>query len=60
LEIGALPPGLVVAGTGNTVGVVTGQGVLWLEEVQLASKRALPITAFLRGAAGFVGSKLET
>jgi methionyl-tRNA formyltransferase len=60
LGIGALPPGLVISGPNNTVGVVTGQGILWLEEVQLAGKRALPIAAFLRGAAGFVGSKLET
>jgi len=60
LEIGALQPGLVVSDTGNTAGVVTGQGILWLEEVQLAGKRALPIQAFLRGAAGFVGSRLGT
>ena len=33
-------------------------GVLWLEEVQLAGKRATPIGAFLQGARGFVGSKL--
>jgi methionyl-tRNA formyltransferase len=51
--------GLVVAGAPDSAGVVTGNGVLWLEEVQLAGKRALPIQAFLRGAPGFVGSRLE-
>ncbi len=50
-------PGQVIAGDGNA-GVITGAGVLWLEEVQLAGKRPLPIDAFLRGAAGFVGSRL--
>lgn len=60
LGIGALQPGLVVPGPDNAVGVVTGQGILWLEEVQLAGKRALPIAAFLHGAAGFVGSRLGT
>ena len=50
-------PGLVIAGVGG-VGVVTGEGVLWLQEVQLAGKRPQPIDAFLRGAAGLVGSRL--
>ncbi|NPA90256.1 MAG: methionyl-tRNA formyltransferase [Chloroflexi bacterium] len=39
--------------------VITGEGVLELQEVQLAGKRALPIHAFLRGARGFIGSLLE-
>jgi methionyl-tRNA formyltransferase len=51
-------PGTVVAGKAGSAGVVTGMGVLWLEEVQLAGKRATPIGAFLQGARGFVGSKL--
>ena len=38
--------------------MVTGRGVLWLEEVQLAGKRATPIGAFLQGARGFVGGRL--
>ena len=50
--------GLVVAGARDRAGVITGDGVLWLEEVQLAGKRALPIDDFLRGAPGFVGSQL--
>ena len=40
--------------------VVTGSGVLRLDEVQLAGKRPLPIGAFLRGAVAFVGSKLPS
>ena len=56
---GAREWGLVVEGAPDPAGVVTGNGVLWLEEVQLAGKRALPLKAFLRGAPGFVGSRLE-
>jgi methionyl-tRNA formyltransferase len=51
--------GLVIEGKRGQAGVVTGEGVLWLEEVQLAGKRALSIETFLRGAPGFVGSRLE-
>jgi len=51
--------GLVIAGKVGEVGVVTGTGVLWLKEVQLAGKRPLPSEAFLRGATGFVGSVLR-
>ncbi|OQA39596.1 MAG: Methionyl-tRNA formyltransferase [Chloroflexi bacterium ADurb.Bin325] len=50
--------GAVIAGPHGSAGVVTGRGVLWLEEVQLAGKRALPIEAFVAGARGFVGSRL--
>lgn len=50
--------GAVIAGPRGSAGVVTGRGVLWLEEVQLAGKRALPIEAFVAGARGFVGSRL--
>lgn len=41
-------------------GVVTGQGVLLLRQVQLAGKRPLPIADFVRGARGFVGTVLGT
>jgi methionyl-tRNA formyltransferase len=51
-------PGTVIAGPRGAAGVVTGQGVLWLEEVQLAGKRALPVHAFAAGARGFIGSRL--
>ena len=50
--------GTVIAGPGDAAGVMTGAGVLWLEEVQLAGKRAMRLPAFLQGARGFVGSKL--
>jgi methionyl-tRNA formyltransferase len=52
--------GTIVAGKTGSAGVVTGRGVLWLEEVQLAGKRATPISAFLQGARGFVGSRLPS
>ena len=51
-------PGTIIADKAGSAGVVTGRGVLWLEEVQLAGKRATPIGAFLQGARGFVGSRL--
>jgi len=49
--------GRVVA-RGDGAAVVTGQGLLLLEELQLAGKRALPIGDFLRGQRGFIGSVL--
>jgi len=51
------PQGRVVA-RGDGAAVVTGQGLLLLEELQLAGKRALPIGDFLRGRRGFIGSVL--
>ncbi len=51
-------PGMVVGGRGGQVGVVTGEGILELLEVQLAGKRALPAAAFVAGARGFIGSCL--
>ncbi len=50
--------GTVIAGPRGAAGVVTSRGVLWLEEVQLAGKRALPVNAFAVGARGFIGSRL--
>lgn len=50
-------PGLVVA-TKEGAAVVTGEGLLALEEVQLAGKRAMGIVEFLRGQREFVGSRL--
>jgi methionyl-tRNA formyltransferase len=58
--VGGEEPGTVIAGKTGSAGVVTGRGVLWLEEMQLAGKRATPIGAFLQGARGFVGSKLPS
>jgi methionyl-tRNA formyltransferase len=51
-------PGTVLGVERSTAGVMTGKGVLWLCEVQLAGKRALPIDAFLRGTPNFIGSHL--
>jgi methionyl-tRNA formyltransferase len=38
--------------------VVTGEGLLALEVVQLAGKKAMGIEEFLRGQRGLVGSRL--
>ncbi len=51
------PPGRVVAWEGE-IGVATGEGLLALEMVQLAGKRALDVRAFARGQRRFVGSIL--
>ena len=50
--------GEVIAGERGAVGVVTGEGVLWLDEVQAAGKRPMPVSTFLAGARGFIGSRL--
>jgi methionyl-tRNA formyltransferase len=51
-------PGTVIGGARNTAGVMTGDGVLWLDEVQLAGKRGVAISAFLAGARNFAGARL--
>lgn len=50
-------PGLVVTIHGH-IAVVTGEGLLRLDQVQLASKKAMSADAFARGHSGFVGSQL--
>ncbi|MCS6844359.1 MAG: methionyl-tRNA formyltransferase [Caldilineales bacterium] len=50
-------PGRVVAWDGAPA-VVTGDGLLRLEEVQLAGRPAVPAAAFVRGHRDFVGSRL--
>jgi methionyl-tRNA formyltransferase len=57
-ESGISGQGWVLTGERGLVGVVTGDGVLWLEEVQAAGKRPMPVSAFLAGARGFIGSRL--
>jgi methionyl-tRNA formyltransferase len=52
-------PGQVID-TAAGAGVVTGSGILVLDQVQLAGKRILPIDVFLRGAAGFLNSRLPS
>ena len=58
-EGGVVAPGEVIAGGRNQAGVGTGDGVLWLDEVQLAGKKPTAVAAFLAGARGFIGSRLE-
>ncbi len=50
-------PGAVVE-VGDGAAVVTGEGALRLEEVQLAGKRAMGMGPFLQGQQDFVGSRL--
>lgn len=52
-----VPPGTVLV-SGPDVGVMTGDGVLWLSALQRAGGRPLPVQEFARGARGFVGSRL--
>jgi methionyl-tRNA formyltransferase len=49
--------GLVVT-DGNDIGVVTGDGILRLVEIQLEGKRAMSAQDFARGQPSFVGSVL--
>jgi methionyl-tRNA formyltransferase len=51
-------PGTVVQ-FDSELGVVTGDGVLVLEQVQLAGKRAMSIEDFARGQRSFVGAVLR-
>jgi methionyl-tRNA formyltransferase len=50
--------GQVIRLEGDRIGVVTGEGVLELREVQLAGKRAMSIDEFVRGQPKFVGTVL--
>ncbi|MBN1177685.1 MAG: methionyl-tRNA formyltransferase [Anaerolineae bacterium] len=54
---GEAAPGTVIP-LGDGAAVATGQGALWLVEVQRAGKKALPIEVFIRGQQGFVGAVL--
>ncbi len=56
---GAEPAGTVVA-LPDGAGVVTGQGLLELLEVQLAGKKPLAGGLFVRGQRGFIGGRLGT
>ncbi len=51
-------PGRVVW-VDSEIAVVTGSGLLILEQLQLAGKRPLPVGEFIRGQRGFVGSLLH-
>jgi len=54
---GNAPPGTVVA-LADGAAVATGEGALRLEEVQLAGKRRMDISAFLCGQSNCLGSRL--
>jgi len=51
-------PGTVIDLDGSPA-VITGEGALRLDRVQLAGKRALPGGEFVRGRPDFIGTKLE-
>jgi len=51
------PPGTVVE-VSRAIGVCTGEGLLVLDEVQLAGRKAMDAAAFARGRRGFVGAVL--
>jgi methionyl-tRNA formyltransferase len=51
-------PGQVIRLDGERIGVVTGDGVLELREVQLAGKRAMSIEEFARGHSALIGAVL--
>ena len=52
--------GCVIELAQNRIGVVTGEGVLILHDVQIAGRRAMPIDAFVRGQPDLVGSILQS
>jgi len=54
---GDASPGTVLAIV-DGLAVATGEGALRLEEVQLAGKRPMDVTTFLRGQRGFLSSQL--
>lgn len=51
------PLGAVIAAPSGPL-VITGEGLLLLQEIQPAGKRAMPAPDFARGARDFVGSRL--
>jgi methionyl-tRNA formyltransferase len=57
LDPSTLLPGTVVT-TSEGVCVVTGAGLVQLLEVQLAGRRPITAAEFVRGARGFIGSRL--
>lgn len=54
-------PGTVTSlGEKGSAGVVTGQGVLCLDEAQMEGKKPVVVQEFLRGYPDFIGSKLPS
>jgi methionyl-tRNA formyltransferase len=58
VEVPDQPPGSVVR-LDSQIAVVTGQGLLIIEELQLAGRSRLPAEQFVRGQREFVGSALQ-
>ncbi|MCS7222012.1 MAG: methionyl-tRNA formyltransferase [Anaerolineae bacterium] len=56
---GTAEPGMVIRWD-NGAAVGTGQGLLVLDEVQLAGRRAIRIAEFLRGQQAILGARLES
>ncbi len=56
-DASTFPPGTVVA-TAEGICVVAGDGMVQLLEVQQAGRRPMTATEFVRGAHGFLGSRL--
>lgn len=54
-----ISPGTVIP-LGKEIGVMTGEGILLLRQVQLAGKRAMSANEFARGQRGFIGAVLGT
>ena len=50
--------GLVVKLSDGSIGVVTGDGVLVLKEIQLAGRKAMKAEDFVRGQPKFIGAVL--
>ncbi len=56
---GGTSPGTIVAADGRGLGVATGDGLLWLTEVQPAGKQRQPAAAFINGYGVGVGDEFE-
>ncbi len=56
---GTATPGQVTALGSDRIAIGTGDGLFAPFELQLAGKKALPVTAFLRGNASIIGSRLR-
>jgi methionyl-tRNA formyltransferase len=56
--IGGQAAGTVVQLADGAVGVVTGQGLIVLEEIQLAGRKAMSARDFVRGQPAFIGARL--
>ena len=45
---------------GNDVGIVTGEGILKIQSIQLEGRKPMPAHEFIRGQRDFIGSIIET